>query len=988
LALPSIPSSSTYVTNGLVTSVVVDGSGRVYLAGGFSQVGPRIGHGLSLTTSDDQPAAGWPDVNGQVDAVTSDGSGGWFIGGEFSYVGGVARNGLAHIESDGTVDPSWDPDVTGGAVDALAVSGSKLFVGGSFSSVGGQALANLAEVSTTGAGAADASWDPEPSCNEYGTCVDALVVSGSELFVGGAYSAIGGQALSNLAQLSTLGSGAADTSWDPDPNAFVYSFVLSGSDLFVGGSFTTIGGQSRSLVAELSTTGAGAADATWNPNPGLYKDQIDGVYAMALSGTDLFVGGIFGGIGGQPDGNLAELSTEGAGAADPSWDPSGNESPTINALAVSSGELYVAGSFGEIGGARVDDLARVSLTGTGTADANWNPNVNNNVDALGVAGSDLYAGGAFTSAGSLNINRDGLARLNPDGTLDQTWDPTFGGFGSLQLSSAELYDAGGSRILRFPTAGTGDSYASWELNSGDDSIDALALSGDELYVGGVEYDDPGSGLLVRLSTTGTGMADPSWNPDPNGEVNSLAVSGSALYASGEFTSIGGQSRDGIAKLSTTGMGAADPTWNPNPTFSSSESYPSVGPLALSSNSLYVAGYFTSIGGQTSNGLADLSTTGTGQADPTWDPDPNGSVSALAVSGSDLYVGGYFTMIGGLPRSYLAGLSLTGTGAADPSWDPDADDDVRALATSGNGLVAAGDFSAMGPLSTQGVAVFGDISLPAITLTTPTNGATYTPGQSVSASYSCSDPGGVVALASCDGPIASGQAVDTSTPGRYSFAVTATDADGNTSTQTASYAVAGPPSATTAEPAHNPTYTLGQFARATYSCQEASYGPGLQSCVGTVPDGAPIDTATAGQHQFAVTATSTDGQTSTQTVNYTVLPSNHFGVSDVKPHPNGNTDLVLSVPGPGVVDVMETAWDDDLASAADLPQPATARFVIARKHINASRAGKIQTHVTLNPRGETLLRHHRYRVVFRLWISYTPTGGQQRNIGIYGLHFSR
>jgi hypothetical protein len=423
-ALSSVPSSSAYVTNGGVTAVATDGSGRVYLAGGFTQVGPRIGHGLSLTPSDDQPAVGWPDVNGPVDAVASDGSGGWFIGGVFSYVGGVARDGLAHIESNGTVDRDWDPDVTGGVVDALAVSGAGLFVGGSFSSVGGQALANLALVSTTGAGAVDASWDPAPSCSPYGTCVDTLVASGSELFVGGAYNAIGGQALSNLAQLSTGGTGAAVAGWDPDPDGWVYSLALSGSELFVGGSFSSIGGQSRTLIAEVSTSGAGAADATWNPNPGTFRYEHDGVYAMALSGSDLFVGGIFAGIGGQTYDNLAELSTNGTGAADPTWDPAGNPTldgqPTVNALAVCDGELYVGGSFFDLGGVRQNDLARLSLTGAGAGDASWHPNVNNTVNALGVAGSDLYAGGVFTSAGSLNVHRDGLARLNPDGALDQT----------------------------------------------------------------------------------------------------------------------------------------------------------------------------------------------------------------------------------------------------------------------------------------------------------------------------------------------------------------------------------------------------------------------------------------------------------------------------------------------------------------------------------------------------------------------------------------
>jgi hypothetical protein len=39
----------------------------------------------------------------------------------------------------------------------------------------------------------------------------------------------------------------------------------------------------------------------------------------------------------------------------------------------------------------------------------------------------------------------------------------------------------------------------------------------------------------------------------------------------------------------------------------------------------------------------------------------------------------------------------------------------------------------------------------------------------------------------------------------------------------------------------------------------------------------------------------------------------------------------------------------------------------------------------NAMGRRLVAHHRYRVTLRLWISYTPRHGRQRDIGYYGLH---
>jgi hypothetical protein len=46
------------------------------------------------------------------------------------------------------------------------------------------------------------------------------------------------------------------------------------------------------------------------------------------------------------------------------------------------------------------------------------------------------------------------------------------------------------------------------------------------------------------------------------------------------------------------------------------------------------------------------------------------------------------------------------------------------------------------------------------------------------------------------------------------------------------------------------------------------------------------------------------------------------------------------------------------------------------------------HVSPNKRGRKLMAHHRYQVVIRLWVSYAPTNGTQRDIGLDGLHITR
>jgi hypothetical protein len=143
-------------------------------------------------------------------------------------------------------------------------------------------------------------------------------------------------------------------------------------------------------------------------------------------------------------------------------------------------------------------------------------------------------------------------------------------------------------------------------------------------------------------------------------------------------------------------------------------YPSLNALAMSGSDLYAGGDFTKAGGNPASRIAKWNGTnwtalGSGL---------NGTVRALAVSGSDLYVGGSFTTAGGKTAAYIARaylpdlpeLSMTCSGSEiTVSW-PSAD-------TAGFALEQTGTLPALANWSTNTASVTDDgtnkwVTLPA------------------------------------------------------------------------------------------------------------------------------------------------------------------------------------------------------------------------------------------------------------------------------------
>jgi hypothetical protein len=274
--------------------------------------------------------------------------------------------------------------------------------------------------------------------------------------------------------------------------------------------------------------------------------------------------------------------------------------------------------------------------------------------------------------------------------------------------------------------------------------------------------------------------------------------------------------------------------------------------------------------------------------------------------------------------------------------------------------------------------------PTATISSPASGATFARGQRVRASFSCSEGQDGPGLVSCKDSRGHGSPrggrpyLDTSRPGQHIYKVTATSQDGDTGRASITYTVIGAPRIHLSSPHNGAIFVRGQTVSSAFSCQDGRGGPGIASCTAS-----PIDTGALGRHTFTITATSKDGQSTTRTLHYRVVrPSNHVTVLRVFRHGREGFRVRLAVPGPGVLDVLESARRVRAAkgaSAARAPQPARGRVALARRRIVVTSERTLA--FTIDPqgsrRGWTVDR-------IRLWIAYTPNGGTQRTVGIYGL----
>lgn len=564
-----------------------------------------------------------------------------YIGGSFASFAGSPRANLAKINADGSLDPTWQP-ATNGRVESMSVEGSSVFASGAFTTVNGLPRTNIVKLTASGAGDVDPNWAPAFSSNIYRSVVD-----GGFLYATGCFNQVNSTPRNYLARVSTSGTGTLDATWNPTPNGgCTLGLSVSNNFVYVGGAFTQVGGQTRRSIARVSKTGTGVPDPNWAPSS-------DGLFTYSIAETasgDVLLGGDFVKMSGVFSPGLIRVSATGAPLSPDLWSESNGFLSAAQTLPDQS--VLLGGYFVRAGNIQRTGLLKIDPNGV--VDAGFDAQLPSNVNALALDGSNVYVA-LNSQIRKLNTNTAASdSSWTPVQTSSQLTTM------ELDSSNGFLYFGGyfqnvnsqvRNRIARVAQAtGTLDA---WNPNA-NDAVRALELDGaGSIYMGGLftTINSVARARLAKISTSAGATVDPAFSADANGDVRALLAGPSnTLYVGGTFNSIGGQGRPGFTRLLSTGV--ADSSWS---TFLQSL-YVYV--LQDAPGGLYVGGNYFDIGGQPRTQIARVSHAGVVAS--LFAPNLNGSVSAVAVGNTRVTLGGNFTLAGPDTRIAVAAFDLNAT----------------------------------------------------------------------------------------------------------------------------------------------------------------------------------------------------------------------------------------------------------------------------------------------------------------------------------------
>lgn len=714
--------------NSIVYTSAVQADGKIIVGGTFTNFYGTDKDNIARLNADGSNDLTFNSGNGTnggavwACAIQSDGK--IIIGGDFTAYNGTARNRIARINTDGTIDATFNPG-TGANNDIQTISiqsDGKIIIGGQFTTFNGTTINRIARIDANGA------IDPTfvIGAGSDNIVYTSAIQSDGKIIIGGSFTNVNGVARTRVARINTDGSTDVTFTTGSGANNIVSSSAIqSDGKIIIGGAFTTYSATASNYIARLNTNGT--LDGTFaigtgaNNGMGPIKFQSDG---------KIIITGAFTSFNGTARTRVARLNTD--GTVDLTYTVGTGASGDIQTCALQADDkVFIGGAFTSYNGSVRTRIARINTDGSIDATFGYSTGANGIIRTSYILPNGKIAFGGDFSTYSASA-RSCITRANNDGTTDIGFNPGIGTNGGIvrtisMQSTGKLilggdfnsYAAAASvRLARAQTNGNQDAV-SFPVTSGPNNLvyTSLVQPDDKIIIAGVftSYAGTARNHIARVLSNATN--DGTFNPGTgtDGNIHTCAIqSDGNIIIGGTFTNYNGTARSNIARITTTGT--LDATFNPG-TGTDGIVYSC---YVQSDGKIVIAGNFTTYNGTARNNIARLNADGS--LDATFNPGAGTNNIIYTTCGQvdgKVIIGGNFTSYDGTARNYFARLNSNGTLDLTFNIGTGANNTIYASAIQSDGyIIIAGAFTSYNGIGRNRAArIIGECIAPSVTSTT-------------------------------------------------------------------------------------------------------------------------------------------------------------------------------------------------------------------------------------------------------------------------------
>lgn len=679
--------------NNTIFDISIQNDGKIIIVGNFTSVNGVTRNRIARLNNNgtlDITFGNQVGANNIIHSTSIQNDGKIIIGGEFTSYNGITTNRIARLNIDGTLDNSF---ITSTGANSAVLSTSlqndgKIIISGWFTFYNGISRNRIARLNTDGT--LDSSFNPVFGNIDW--ILFSCIQSDGKIIIGGDFSILNSTTINRIARLNT--DGTLDSSFNTGSgtdNSVNSISIQNDGKIIIGGNFTSFNGIVRNGIARLNINGS--LDSTFNPGSGAANfgtEMSNKSVNTTLIGNNgkIIIGGKFTLYNSTIRNKITQLNAN--GTLDFSFNAGTGANGTVNATVIQNdGKIIIGGEFSTFNGIPRNGIVRLNVDGT--VDTSFNVGTGFTGTGIGiqnylipnVATISIQNDGKIVVGGNFSTYNDNLRpsiiRLNTDGSRDQTFNPTaiiqgntlataiqsdgkilIGGTFNINNSTGNKY------IARLNTDGSLDS--TFDFNNGPNNVvRTISIQNiGKIIIGGsfTTYNGYSRNRIVRINTDGSVDLTFNYVSGANNIIHTTAIqSDKKIIIGGQFTTYNGISINRIARLNIDGT--LDGTFNTG--FGANGNVFCIG--LQSDEKIIIGGSFIEFNNINRKGIARLNTNG--QLDTSFDPGAgisninestnistiNFSIYGISIQNDGkIIIGGYFSSFSQIGRNRVARIN--------------------------------------------------------------------------------------------------------------------------------------------------------------------------------------------------------------------------------------------------------------------------------------------------------------------------------------------